>query len=65
MSQTTQCLEVHVPYLKLYESGIWVCLLCASKNEMAQDARTKLTKAKLCGGWTGHRVFVDGTWRDH
>ena len=64
MSQTTQCLEVHVPYLKIYETGIWVCLLCAAKTEMAHDLKTKLLNIKLSRGWLGCRAYLNGQWED-
>lgn len=44
---TSDCLTDHRAYLKKWSNGIRVCLLCAAKHEMAQDAKTCLLKAKL------------------
>lgn len=64
MSQSLTCLTRHREHLELYQSGIWICRLCANKNEMAQSARTKLLLAKMAMGMTGVRTFTNGKWMD-
>ncbi len=47
MCQSLQCLKNHEAYVEHWANGIWVCLLCAAKDQMAQDARDKLSRAQL------------------
>ena len=44
---TTDCYIEHRPYLKEWANCIEICLLCASKHELAMDAKTCLIKAKM------------------
>ncbi len=47
---TPDCLVNHKEHVKEYPNGIWICLRCAAKREMAQSIKTAQAKMSMLEG---------------